>query len=105
MAKGKRTFSVEEFKDSINKTLASYEEKEASHDFIQGLRAALEGVLKTTGNYQGYEFLGIDEVPNGERPGVWSNYMSSGRFEYSHKHSRLIDKAYEGTDANRVKYR
>ena len=105
MAKAKKAFDVAEFKDSINATLASYSEKEASHDFIQGLRAALEGVLKSTGNYRGYDFLNQEEVPAGERPGCRAEFLATGRFEFSQALNRLVDNAYETVDANRVRYR
>jgi hypothetical protein len=66
--KAKKTFSVAEFKDACNNTLAS--DFTCHPKYREGIIIALEHVLHATGNYRGYSYLTKDQVPNGELPGI-----------------------------------
>lgn len=64
---GRKTFSVDTFKDQINNTLAF---SLVSADRREGVIVALEYVLHETGNYRGYRYLLSSEVPEGHQPGI-----------------------------------
>lgn len=64
---GKKTFNVDAFKDQINKMLAT---SLVTADLREGFIVALEQVLHDTGNYRGYRYLTVKEVPDGHKPGI-----------------------------------
>jgi len=63
----RKTFNVDQFKELVNNTLASTTENEVQ--YRHGIIAALEHILHDTGNYKGYRYLTVAEVPYG-LPGI-----------------------------------
>ena len=61
MARTKKTFDVETFKDYVNIQLSRTDEH-ATEDFKSGFCVALEQVLHKSGNYKGYQDLYWEET-------------------------------------------
>jgi len=84
----RKSFNVMEFRDKVNWRLLNCT---MSEDGLKELCLTLEDVLQDTGNYGGFRYLGIDEVPEGELPGIregedhneWFKDTSSYRRRYS----------------------
>ena len=74
---GRKTFSVDTFKDQINNILAV---SVVSADRREGMIVALEYVLHETGNYRGYRYLLSSEVPEGHQPGIRFDINGDGPF-------------------------
>ncbi len=62
-----KTFKVNQLIVNTNKILASHTE---TPDFAKGLIIMLEDILHQTGNYNGFRYLTIDEVPDSCLPGI-----------------------------------
>lgn len=63
----RKTFSVEEFKTKINSMLKN---STCGFDERNVMITILGDVLHETGNYNGFRYLMVDEVPVGHNPGV-----------------------------------
>lgn len=63
----RKTFNVEAFRDKVNWRLKNCT---LSDDGLSTLCQALEDVLHDTGNYNGFRFLSVNEVPFGCLPGI-----------------------------------
>lgn len=87
---GRKTFSVDTFKDQINNILAV---SRLSSDRREGFIAALEYVLQETGNYRGYRYLLSSEVPEGHQPGIRFDINGGGAH------------AFDDCDSTRRSYR
>ena len=70
MAKGKKTFQVEEVKSKFNDMLKNGTQ---SKEERYGLISALEMILKDSGNYNGFMYLSERDVPKDELPGIREN--------------------------------
>ena len=94
----RKTMSVVDIKNFANNQLASsirYERQKESiegidAEFRQGVMSMIEAVLMDTGNYKGYRYLSLDEVPTGCTPGI--------------RRDRGDEKKFENTDRTRVRY-
>lgn len=63
----RKSFNVVAFRDKVNWRLTNCT---MSEDGLKELCLTLEDVLHDTGNYGGFRYLGIGEVPEGELPGI-----------------------------------
>ena len=75
----RKTIDVETLKRHINNRLSdtvfdSRRPDIVGSDFRKGLMNTLEVVLHETGNYKGFRYLGLDEVPKGHLPGIKRNH-------------------------------
>ena len=91
----RKTFKVAEFKEQVNEMLAT---STCSHEIREGMMTALEQVLHDTGNYYGFRYLDINQVPDGYAPGI--NLDPYDR-EMPHRDYKL---RFIGTDSTRVRY-
>lgn len=83
----RKTFSVKDFKDHINRELKA--DDDFPKDHRRGLIDALELVLRQTGNYQGFRYLTKEEIPVNQLPGIyWINN----------------NPVFDNTDSTRVHY-
>jgi hypothetical protein len=90
--------NVEDLKDFANNQLTSsvrYERQKESFEGIdaelrKGVMLMIEAVLMDTGNYKGFRYLAVDEVPTGCTPGI--------------RRDRGDEKKFENTDNTRVRY-
>jgi len=89
-----KTIKVSEVLQDINKKLALTEEVNIEHRW--GLISALEAILHSTGNYSGFQYLSIEEVPTGELPGI--NVDEKGEYLENYE-ARFLN-----TDPTRRKY-
>lgn len=85
----RKTFKVDDLKVKINEVLQT---STCTADVRQGEIYVLEDILHSTGNYRGFQFLGADEVPAGELPGI--NWGFDNDYE-----ARFFN-----TDRTRVRY-
>ena len=90
MAK-RKTFCVEEFKQSINRMLAG---SVISPEERKSMIIILEDVLMQTGNYNGFRYLNEKEVPVGHKAGI----NISEYFQPTH------EELFGNTDNTRVCY-
>jgi hypothetical protein len=67
----KKTIPVEFIKNQVNEFLRTSESPFSSVDYRQSQISLLTSILMETGNYSGFRYLGIDEVPVKEKPGIW----------------------------------
>ena len=58
--------------------------------YRHGIMNMIENVLMSTGNYKGFRYLGVDEVPEGCTPGV--------------RRDRDADNLFDNADNTRVRY-
>jgi hypothetical protein len=63
----RRTFNVEEIVRLTNESLAK---STCSPDQRTGQIQTIENILHSTGNYRGYRYLMLDEVPDRQLPGI-----------------------------------
>ena len=63
----RKTLYVEQLKDQVNDILAA---SVVSADERRGMLKILEHVLHETGNYRGFRYLVLKEVPLGQKPGL-----------------------------------
>lgn len=76
---GRKTLNVSDFVIDMNRVLR---ESVCSAEQRQGLCAALEHVLHSTGNYRGFSYLTEDQVPFGSLPGIRAGEFGDvARFE------------------------
>lgn len=99
----KKTIKVEEIKKKVNELLATYTDFN-NDDYFLGQRQLLESILMSTGNYQGYQFLGINEVPHGQRPGCHFEWLGREDRYQTACNGTMVDMAFVDTDSNRVRY-
>jgi hypothetical protein len=92
----KKTFNVNEYRTMVNEILAK---STCSADMRQGMITMLEEILHQTGNYRGFNYLMQNQVPAGEKPGIFVN--SSGLIEAT-PIEKLFDR--DSTDSTRVYY-
>ena len=84
----RKTINVEAIKDWANDQLLESERTmegasmydEIGRGYRQGVMTMLENVLMSTGNYKGFRYLSIDEVPRGHLPGIKRNYRDEPVF-------------------------
>ena len=94
----RKTMNVEDLKNYANNQLSTsirYERQKNSFEgidaeFRKGVMTMIESVLMDTGNYKGYRYLAIDEVPTGSTPGI--------------RRDRGADNQFDETDNTRVRY-
>lgn len=84
----RKTFEVNNIRTKVNSMLA---DSICSPDGRIGMLHVLETILHETGNYEGFRYLEVTEVPAGQLPGING---SAGNY----------DKAFENTDRTRVYY-
>lgn len=89
----RKTVDVSKMVDTVNEVLA---QSECTPDMRQGMMNLLENVLHETGNYKGFRYLAINEVPKGEKPGI-------NRDEYGEV-SKDYEARFANTDNTRVQY-
>jgi hypothetical protein len=92
----KKTFNVIEYRTMVNETLAK---STCSADMRQGMITILEDILFRTGNYKGFQFLMQNQVPVGEKPGIFVNF--TGLIESTPDEERFDRNL---TDSTRVRY-
>lgn len=63
----RKTVSVDFIKNMVNDTLAA---AHGDQQYRRALIDMIERVLFQTDNYNGFTYLGIDQVPNGCKPGI-----------------------------------
>ena len=92
----KKTFNIDEYRKMVNDLLAV---STCSADMRQGMINMLEEILHRTGNYKGFQYLMQNQVPAGEKPGIFVN--SSGLIE-----ATPIEKRFDRvlTDSTRIKF-
>jgi len=95
MARKRRTFDVAQFTIDINKCLVM--SAKVSPDHRTGLMTALEHLLHQTGNYRGFRYLTVNEVPPGERPGININPIDGEILDD-------MEAKFANTDHTRVAY-
>ena len=92
MSKTRKTVNVSTLLDMVNDMIAT---STCSADGRAGMAAVLNRVLHETGNYRGFRYLSIQEVPCNNAPGiVYGEHGEMLPFEERFKH----------TDRTRVKY-
>lgn len=86
----RKTFEVNTIKTKVNSMLA---DSVCSPDGRMGMLHVLETILHETGNYAGFRYLEVSEVPNGQLPGI-------------HKDGPIYnsDREFSNTDPTRVEY-
>jgi len=91
----RKTFSVEAFKESVNKFLAMDESR--APEARQAMMCQLESILHSTGNYEGFSYLAYNQINVANAtPGI--NRTPDGSFEEDY------DARFAGTDRTRVRY-
>lgn len=88
----RKTFELAPILDSANFFLKVAED---SADRRQGHIDVIVEILTYAGNYGGFRYLGVDEVPAGQLPGI--------RGEPPREHDRNAE-CYRNTDCTRVEY-
>jgi len=88
----RKTFEVNALKNKINGMIARSTCSAAEREVMA---MVLSDVLHDTGNYNGFRYLGIDEVPAGHLPGV--RYGEDGEF-------LSYEERFANTDKSRVSY-
>lgn len=63
----RKTFDVNALTVTVNEMCAN---STCSPEVRQGAMNVLEHVLHESGNYRGFQYLGADKVPAGEKPGI-----------------------------------
>jgi len=63
----RKTVDVSSTKDKVNEMLAV---STCSAGVRQGAINVLENILHETGNYRGFRYLGVDEIPANQTPGI-----------------------------------
>lgn len=63
----RKTIAVSELISLTNSVLRN---STCSPEYRQGQMNLLEAVLHLSGNYKGFEYLGVIDVPKGEKPGI-----------------------------------
>jgi hypothetical protein len=94
----RKTMNVEDLRNYANNQLSTsirYERQKhmienIDAEFRKGVMAMIESVLMDTGNYKGFRYLAVDEVPAGCTPGI--------------RRDRGAEKQFDGTDNTRVRY-
>lgn len=81
----RKSFNVTAFRDKINWRLMNCPMPE---DGLKELCLTLEDVLHDTGNYNGFRYLGVDEVPKGEVPGIRWDYPQPEQFNNTNSYRR-----------------
>jgi len=91
----RKTFSVETFKERVNKFLASDEQR--GDEARQAMMCQLESILHETGNYSGFTYLSSDQISvTNASPGI--NTTPDGHMVEAY------DQRFAGTDRTRVMY-
>jgi hypothetical protein len=70
MSKARKTVYVESLRNDLNQWL---KDSTCSQDRRQGRIDVVVDALHMTGNYHGFRYLMINEVPKGELPGIIVN--------------------------------
>jgi hypothetical protein len=100
MARCKKTFEVESFKEYVNNQLTRTDEY-ATDAFKSGLCLALEEVLHKTGNYKGFNDLYWNEIG-------FKEWLASGETEIWEEKKKYIygtlDSKYRGSKYSRMYY-
>lgn len=81
----RKSFNVVAFRDKVNWRLMNCT---MSEDGLKELCLTLEDVLHDTGNYGGFRYLGVDEVPKGELPGIRWDYPQPEQFNNTNGYRR-----------------
>jgi hypothetical protein len=89
----RKTLNVAEFVVKMNDSIAR---STGSADVRTGLMAAIESVLFETGNYKGFCYLTVNDIPAGQLPGI--NLDAYGQ------HHEDFEMRFENTDRTRVHY-
>ncbi len=107
----RKTMNVEDLKNYANNQLSTsirYERQKDSlenidAEFRKGVMAMIEAVLMDTGNYKGFRYLAIDEVPTGCLPGI-RREKETGFDKSIEELEGLQFGRFENTDNTRVRY-
>lgn len=91
MAK-RKTIEVQKLLEICNKLL---KDTVAAPDFRSGVMVVMEHMLHETGNYKGFRYLVLTEVPLGERPGIRQDHYGE---------ILPYPERFEDTDSTRVQY-
>jgi hypothetical protein len=91
----RKTFNVEQFKNQVNDMLA---QSTSEPEVRQGMIVVLERMLHDTGNYHGFRYLEISQVPEGFKPGINLDPNETGM---PHTDYNL---RFKDTDSSRVSY-
>lgn len=75
MPSKRKTVKVEDLVKLVN---ARNKKSTCSPDIRQGWNSMLEDVLHSTGNYQGYGYYTVEDLPEGQAPGVRYDYDENG---------------------------
>ncbi len=89
----RKTIDVNDLRETVNAVLA--DSSLAGSDgavYRRGMIAVLEEVLHRTGNYKGFQYLGSESVPHGEKPGINWGFDND------------YDARFFNTDSTRVRY-
>jgi hypothetical protein len=90
----RKTFNVKDVVEVVNATLAdSY----GNSEYRNGVRALCEHILHASGNYKGFRYLSVNDVPKGERPGINISPIDG-------QHLESYDARFVDTDSTRVAY-
>jgi len=89
----RKTFNVSEFVLKMNDKIAR---STGSPDIRTGLMAAVESVLIETGNYKGFCYLTVNDIPAGQLPGI--------NIDLYGQHVEDFEIRFVNTDKTRVNY-
>lgn len=89
----RKNVSVEAIKANVNRMIA---ESTCNAEGRMGMLKILESILHETGNYKGFCYLTVNEVPHGHLPGI--NLDQYG------EHMEDYEKRFLNTDKTRVFY-
>ena len=98
MARNRQTINVEEVKDWANQQFESTESVDRA--WRQGVMTMLENILLSTGNYKGFRYLALDEVPAGRMPGIRRELRTTAPVPFN---TEEVDH-FCNTDNTRVRY-
>ena len=73
----RKTVNVMEMLNQLNHILAN---DVNGPEFREGVILAVEAMLHTSGNYNGFSYLELHEVPHNQLPGINSNCADDERF-------------------------
>ena len=90
----RKTFNVSDFIARTNERLSI---STCVPEIRMGMMAAAEEVLHATGNYKGFRYLTVNEVPAGHKPGINIS-------EIDGQHLEVYEQRFLDTDNTRIRY-
>jgi len=88
----RKTMNVNDFVIKMNDILKNSPDTPDSRLYRQGIQQAVETVLHETDNYNGFEYLSVLDLVNGETPGIRDYDIIKKEWDFSN------------TDNTRVRY-